>query len=474
MEMTNTPEQQDLEIRKPMAPYELREKMRLEMKRKSQEDAKSRQSQAESNNIPVVQEQNPDEAGKSLVKDGPVTQDYEKNEFKSANEPKDTSDDMSELIERVSKVTIEPAVREKTLEKIWTEVTKNPKMARYRSLDITPGASWFESTLRNVNILLRKVTDEERLSGRDENLAAKRRDDILTTLIEAALELSSTILDAPEISGKPAAQHNFQNKDHRNAVISIEPPTNNPTADENPIAPPTRRENCPDSVVPFQDVEILKEPSQESRNRSVWFEYHPKGKNLFYTIDLYERVHTFCLDKYGGKPSWKTVARLYVPIKSPPRIRRLPNFDASKVHIVNAISGWKSDMPETSCSNGFIPNKTWTEKVQEMCQVIGYELKTEIWDEDKNPRSYNACHAEKQVLAYWLYNFALSTPSSNRCAIWERRDEPIRPEYYEGLYIVVSKPLCDCCVEFMNYVAAYYKISFTIHSPAKVTKFHSN
>lgn len=126
MEMTNTPEQQDLEIRKPMAPNELRKKNKLERERKSQEDAKSRQSQAESNNIPVVQEQNPNEAGKSLVKDGPVTQDYEKNEFKSANEPKDTSDDMGELIERVSKVTIEPAVREKTPEKIWTEVTKKP------------------------------------------------------------------------------------------------------------------------------------------------------------------------------------------------------------------------------------------------------------------------------------------------------------------------------------------------------------
>ncbi|KAF7946601.1 hypothetical protein EAE96_009596 [Botrytis aclada] len=158
-------------------------------------------------------------------------------------------------------------------------------------------------------------------------------------------------------------------------------------------------------------------------------------------------------------------------MESPPPKPLPPRYNASKMNIVNAISGWESERYATECSNGFIPNKTWTEKVQQMCQAIGYELGVNRPRDGGEPGKYNACHAEKQIITYWLFNYILSTPSSNQCVTWKRYDEPIRPEYYKDLHIVVSSPLCDCCDRFLNHVAAYYSISFTIHCPDKISTF---
>ncbi|TEY42636.1 hypothetical protein BOTCAL_0388g00170 [Botryotinia calthae] len=305
MYMIKTPGQQDFAIRKPMTPSELRKKYR-----KAQEDAKRRQSQTESNNIPVVQEQNLNEAGKSLIKDGPITQDYEKDEFKSVKESKDTSDDNGGLNKSFSEFGIETKFEEKTPKEILTELTNNrdnPKLARYFLLDITPDTSWFESIPSKVNILLGKLTDGGQLRGGDKDLAIEHRNDILTTLIEAALELSSTILDTPEISRKLEAQQNGQNKDPRDAVTSAEPATDN-LVDEKPILASTLCENYSNAVAPDQQVGDLEELTQDPRDGSRFFVYDPEpSPSLYYTIDLYERIYSLRLEKRSEDSKEKTV-----------------------------------------------------------------------------------------------------------------------------------------------------------------------
>ncbi|KAF7940811.1 uncharacterized protein EAE97_006997 [Botrytis byssoidea] len=454
-------------------PYELMMEATALLKlRKAEEEAKSRQSQAESGNIPVVQELNSNEADETLVGDEPATESHENNGARSTNYSKDTSNGIGDLIEAFSETTLETPVIKKAPKGIWNELTDNadPKLTSYRSLDITPDPSWLESILSKVNSILEKTADGGQLKGGDKDSAIGRRNDILKILIQGALELGSHILDSPEIARKLAAQHGIQNEDSCNAVPSIGTGTDNST-DENINIVSTPCENCCDTLAPHQEVEVTEKPTQDSRDRSIWFKYHSKRpQSLYYTIDLYERVHRFHLEKFEVKKATKTVARLYVPTKSPPPTRRPTNFDASKAQVINAISGWVPMVLEKGCPNSFIPNKIWTEKVQQMCQTIGYKLRDDSLDRG-NPGIYNACHAEKKVIAYWLYTHVLSTLSSNQCVIWEKGDEPIRPEYYEGLFIVVSKPFCNCCVDFMNRVANYYKISFAVHCPDKVFNF---
>ncbi|KAF7882802.1 uncharacterized protein EAF02_006165 [Botrytis sinoallii] len=452
--MTEALGSKELEGARSKQPYELRREFTaLRKLRKAEEDAKSRQSQAESNNIAVIQELNPNEADGTLVKDELATQT-----------------DIARLTDEFAKSKLGP--KEKTPREIWNDLTndpeslENPKLARFRSLDVTPDPSWFESILSKAESILEKTADGGQLKGSDKDSAIERRNDILKILMQGALELGSYIFDSSEISGKLAAQHDVQNQDRHEAVTSVEPASDGHT-DGNTIIASTPCENCSDALAPHQVVELMEKPTQKSRDRSIWFEYHSKEpQSVYYTIDLYERVHRFNLDKYNANSNEKTVARLYVPIKSPPPTRRPLNFVASKLQIFNAISGWAPVTLTARCSNPFIPNKTWTEKVQELCQVTGYHLEPCEYVDCGNPGRYNACHAEKQIIAYWLYHYVLSSRSADPSAPWDKKyNEPIKPEYYEGLFIVISNPLCDCCDRFLNHVATYYKISFTIHCP---------
>ncbi|TGO12581.1 hypothetical protein BTUL_0086g00570 [Botrytis tulipae] len=449
------------------SPSEIKEEAKLERRRKVEKDAKSRQSQAEPNNISVIQERNPNEAEETPVKDEPATQSHENNGPKSTNGSKDTSNGIGGLTKAFSETTLETPVIKKTPKGIWNELTDNadPKLASYRSLDIMPDSSWFESILSKVNSILEKAVDGGQLKSGDKDSATERRNDILKILMQGALELGSQILDSPEITRKLVTQHGIQNEDLRNAVPSLGTGTDNPT-DENINIASTLCGNCCDALAPHQAVEVTEKPTQKSRDGSIWFEYHSKDpQSKYYTIDLYERVHSFHLEKHGVRRAMKTVARLYVP-KITPR----PN--APKLQIINSISGWDGRPPETTHPSAFIPNKIWTQRVQTLCWATKYQLEPCDYADRGDPGRYNACHAEKQVLAYWLYNYVLSSRSANRYARWDKKfNEPIKPEYYEGLFIVVSTSLCDCCKRFFDHVATYYNISFTINSPDEVIEF---
>ncbi|THV54891.1 hypothetical protein BGAL_0018g00470 [Botrytis galanthina] len=324
---------------------------------------------------------NPYKADGTPVEDEPVTQSHENKGFKSANGSENMTNDHDDLADKVANLKLGP--KKRTAEETWHELTDNanPKLASYRSLDITPDPSWLESILSKVNSILEKTTDGGQLKGGDKDSAIERRNDVLRMLMQGALELGSHILDSPEIARKLAAQHGIQNEDLRNAVTSVGTGTDNST-DENIIIASTRCENCSGALAPYQEVEVTEKPTQESRDRTIWFEYHSKTpESLYYTIDLYEQVHTFNLKKLDANSNEKTVARLYVPIKSPPPRRRTPNFDASKAQVINAVSGWVPLLPANGYPNPFIQNGVWTEEVHQMCQTIGYELPESQFDQ---------------------------------------------------------------------------------------------
>jgi len=50
-----------------------------------------------------------------------------------------------------------------------------------------------------------------------------------------------------------------------------------------------------------------------------------------------------------------------------------------------------------------IDNAVWTEKVFELCKLVGHELKTMPFLDQKVPGHFSACHPEKQLAAYHFF-----------------------------------------------------------------------
>jgi len=50
-----------------------------------------------------------------------------------------------------------------------------------------------------------------------------------------------------------------------------------------------------------------------------------------------------------------------------------------------------------------IDNAVWTEKVFELCRILGHELKTMPFLDQKVPGHFSACHPEKQLAAYHFF-----------------------------------------------------------------------
>ncbi|KAG6062679.1 hypothetical protein E4U32_002078 [Claviceps aff. humidiphila group G2b] len=67
---------------------------------------------------------------------------------------------------------------------------------------------------------------------------------------------------------------------------------------------------------------------------------------------------------------------------------------------IYAMSGWDG----LEHDNFVISQETWTPKVMEICQDIGFELEPSPSGLDQGiPGQFNACHVEKQLIAYFIY-----------------------------------------------------------------------
>ncbi|KAL1903522.1 hypothetical protein Sste5346_000150 [Sporothrix stenoceras] len=83
-------------------------------------------------------------------------------------------------------------------------------------------------------------------------------------------------------------------------------------------------------------------------------------------------------------PDWnKTVARLDRGMLFP---------------VVSAASGWRTDF----AVEHILDNRLWRDHVFELCQLIGYALPEDDYDEPRWPGSFNASHAEKKLMAYYI------------------------------------------------------------------------
>ncbi|KAK0648234.1 DYW family of nucleic acid deaminases-domain-containing protein [Cercophora newfieldiana] len=74
-------------------------------------------------------------------------------------------------------------------------------------------------------------------------------------------------------------------------------------------------------------------------------------------------------------------------------------FRGSDFPSVAAMSGWAhNDEPG---ANIHISGKDWTNEVRQLCRHIGHRLAPHEYDQGE-PGKFNACHAEKQLIAYFV------------------------------------------------------------------------
>ncbi|GES66240.1 hypothetical protein ATEIFO6365_0013020800 [Aspergillus terreus] len=88
------------------------------------------------------------------------------------------------------------------------------------------------------------------------------------------------------------------------------------------------------------------------------------------------------IEEYPISSRWKTVARLE-------RGGKFPS--------VGAMSGWSHDSVQSLMVDG----RQWTDDVFYIAAEVGHHLPSHGYDRGKDGR-YNACHAEKQLIAYFI------------------------------------------------------------------------
>lgn len=123
-------------------------------------------------------------------------------------------------------------------------------------------------------------------------------------------------------------------------------------------------------------VQLLAENPRET--------VQPRVDSFAFQSSALDRT-SLSLTTYYSLPSvWKTVARLH-------RGGGLPE--------ITAMSGWAHDRNQSIQ----IAGRDWTEEVLRLCAIIQYTSQPVPSYDQGTPGRYNACHAEKQLIAYFVY-----------------------------------------------------------------------
>lgn len=123
-----------------------------------------------------------------------------------------------------------------------------------------------------------------------------------------------------------------------------------------------------------------------------------------------------------------------------------------------AMSGWA----HSGAGSGIISGVTWVEEVFRICRMIGHNLPSHVCDQGR-PGSFNACHAEKQLIAFFL---------SKHCFLGDEVTDPdddsLRTLYLaqppvslQKATILVSTAVCNDCDDFARKVES--ALGLTLH-----------
>lgn len=152
--------------------------------------------------------------------------------------------------------------------------------------------------------------------------------------------------------------------------------------------------------------------------------------------------------------------------KTVARLDRGPLFP-----VVSAASGWRTDFATEHVLN----NRLWRDRALELCQLIGYALPKDDKDEPRWPGSFYASHAEKKLVAYYIFQHVilpsvfLEDVAVDQRGEWMQQD--LRLQHLAALCpriptvstgIQVSRDICSDCQLFISRIRIVFGISFAV------------
>ncbi|KAF7882803.1 uncharacterized protein EAF02_006166 [Botrytis sinoallii] len=184
----------------------------------------------------------------------------------------------------------------------------------------------------------------------------------------------------------------------------------------------------------------MNKPKNINPDHSRWFRYRHNSINQH--VELCQLVPQV-VQSYPIQREKTTIARLNI----------------NGLHRCTAASGW--DQPFQK--NDIISNLTWTSQVEELCKIINHKLPHQKDLDYGFPGRYHACHAEKQLIAWYLYENTLAGHQVNTKLPNTLPYRELKASAPRGALIVVSRKICKDCKEFIEKVRKHFEISDHFH-----------
>ncbi|OJD24352.1 hypothetical protein ACJ73_04287 [Blastomyces percursus] len=125
------------------------------------------------------------------------------------------------------------------------------------------------------------------------------------------------------------------------------------------------------------------------------------------------------------------------------------------------MSGWGHEQPETFIITG----KRWTKQVFAISSAVQHALKPNEYDQGL-PGQFNASHAEKQLIAYFIEKHVFLGDEREPNSNWDRSlyslFESRPPVALTKATILVNRAPCDDCRAFIQRIKLVLNIEFQI------------
>ena len=160
------------------------------------------------------------------------------------------------------------------------------------------------------------------------------------------------------------------------------------------------------------------------------------------------------------------------PYKTIARLGKYPS--------IAAMSGWSHGK-----TIPIVSGKDWTSEVIRIADIIGHTLDPDNNKDKDIPGQYHACHAEKQLITYFISKHVFLEPETRVPEIafeyldthYRRYDESEKggtlhelaaqapPVLLKQASIFVSSPPCDDCIRFIDVVNAKLNLRILVQNP---------
>lgn len=187
----------------------------------------------------------------------------------------------------------------------------------------------------------------------------------------------------------------------------------------------------------YQIVDLLKDHLEQQSQRETPILVHDQIADFRFVCS--QEDNSIRLVKlFPVQYMTKTIARLIV--------------QSGKYHFppVDAMSGG-ADSEEFT-----IRGKCWTNEVMDLANNIGYTLPRHSFDRDRTGQ-YFACHAEKQLAAYFVQNHVVLNVDD------EKLKDSMPPVTLEEAAIIISRSPCEDCYAFFGHLKEKLALSFQLH-----------